>query len=246
MTYLQAVKETMKQEQAAQPWAVITGASRGLGKELALAFARQKYNLVLHDSGRRPENMRKLVAYLEEMKILSAVVQGDLADEETISRVAIESTRNAVSALVNNAAVYHAGPLNDATVTLIRQIIAVNLLAPILLTETLMPVLQKRKGIVININSMAAHSPAKGESVYAATKAGLAGFSRAYKLETMPVRIMDVFVGAMNTEMAKGRPNPEMLIKPEAAAHAIVSAALASRYDTSVRVDTLDLRRGWY
>jgi len=242
-----ALREGMAEDRRKRPWALITGSTRGLGLHLALrmvAHELQRYNVILH--GRAESDLAQAADKLHERGALVEAVAGDLLNLDTIDRLIEMADQKGISVLVNNAAVYLNGSTGVNHSRQIIETIGVNLIAPMLLSRGCLETLRRKHGIVVNINSMAAHSPGKGEAVYAASKAGLEGFSKAWKLETLPVRVMDVFIGAMNTRMALGRPNPELLIKPEAAAEAIASAIRASRYESSVRVDSLDLRRSWY
>ena len=238
----------MKLESAKRPWALVTGSSRGLGRELALAFARAKYNIILHATGKNPEALAKTALYLEsELKVLTVAIMGRLEDDATVVRLEEEAHAKAITVLVNNAAIYQRSTLAEHSHNFIRVMIEANLLAPILLSRSCLPTLRAKHGCIINVNSMAAKAPAKWETLYAATKGGLMAFSNSLKFEALPeVRVLDVYLGAMATEMQSDHAEFEKLIKPAGAAHAIFTAASACLYEPDVRVDSINLRRVRY
>jgi len=242
----EALREAMAEDRKQRPWAMITGSSRGLGRQLALRLAHDRWNLILH--GRAIEMLSDTAVLCEGVQTpgLMRLITGDISLPQTQDELVQAATEQQIALLINNAGTYTNQSFDAIEPEAIAYAIAVNLLAPMLLSKRCLRVLREKKGLIVNINSMAAHSPGKGESLYAATKAGLAGFAKAWKLETMPVHVIDVFLGAMNTRMTTGRPTPELMIQPEAAARAICAAIETSNHDSSVRFDSLDLRRGWY
>jgi short-subunit dehydrogenase len=247
--YIDAVQRDQQEQRLLKPWALITGATGGLGQELAMSFAHADYNILIHS--RSQERALELKARLDGVNrlqggVLTSFAIGDLSKPGVVDRVIEQALGKKISLLVNNAGVYMNEPAASSPAPIIRHMLEVNLLAPLLLSLGCLAVLKERQGIIVNINSLAAHGPKVGESVYAAGKAGLEGFSKAFKMETMPVRVMDVFLGAMKTPMSDGRPDQEKMIQPREAASAIVAAVQSSRHGHSLRFDSLDLRRSQY
>jgi len=195
--------------------ALITGSNRGLGLALAQEFAFAGHRLILH--------CRKGYGAFKGPSGL--VVEGDLREQATIDRLALAASEFDLDVLVNNAGVYLDRPLLDIAPEEVREIVEVNLLAPMFLTMAVWPVFaRKGSGLVININSLASRAGRAGESVYAASKAGLKGFSQTLKREAtrLGIQVMDVCLGAMRTPMMERRPHFDEMIDPSEVAGIIV------------------------
>lgn len=220
---------------------LITGASRGLGKALVEIFTSKNHNFL------GPDNDYRLILHCKEselpkpMGIECDVVKGDLILDDTISSLAEYD----IDILINNAGIYINKPFAETTEDDFREIIDINLLTPILLTKALWPTLKKNSGLVININSMAGKQGGQGETAYCASKHGLRGFSSALQFDATRdgIRIIDVFLGAMQTDMAKGRKNFDKLISPSEIAKVIFN--LCENYQ-SLRVTEIDINRRKY
>ena len=217
---------------------MITGANRGLGLELARAFHNvpdeDRVNLILHcrRGGKLP--------------FWGDVADGDLRDPKTIDYLAKLAFEANLDILVNNAGIYLNKSILGMSYNEVRRVVEVNLLAPIFLTMAVWPVFARKKsGMVVNINSLAGKEGGSGESVYAATKAGLAGFSEALQFDATRdgVRVVNVNIGAMRTDMTKDRKDQDKFIDPADAAKMIVR--LCERHQ-SMRVTTVDLKREIY
>lgn len=206
---------------------LVTGASSGIGRATAAALAGAGARLVL--VGRDPE---RLAAAADETGGHALVA--DLARPGEPARVAGEAAAalGAVDVLVNNAGVGLAGPLAGSPAPRIEELVAVNLLAPLLLTRALLPgMLARGRGSVVNVSSVAGHVGVRGEAVYAATKAGLAVFTESLQQELAgtPVRVSLVSPGVVATAFferrgaphARARPRP---VPPERVAAAVVEA----------------------
>jgi len=181
--------------------ALITGASRGLGKALALKFINASdFSAILH------------CFKTEVHSCLATVIRGDLVLPDTIEKLA----QHDVDILINNAGIHFSKPLNELSPDEVREVINTNLTAPMLLTKAMWPTLSKNKGMVININSLAGKQGSQGETAYCASKFGLRGFSQALQFDATQagVKVLDVFIGGMQTDMAKSKPNFDKLIDP--------------------------------
>jgi short-subunit dehydrogenase len=213
---------------------LVTGANRGLGLELAQAFSDSCYNLILH--------CRWDVDYLHLRLPAARVVMGDLR-----SLILFEELGSLkVDILVNNAGVRVANKIDNIPVESIREMLEVNLMAPMILTRLLWPSLSSRKGTIINIGSLAGQSGGPGESVYSATKAGLAAFSETlqYDATVAGVRVVNINLGAMRTNMTADRGGRDKFIDPAEAARFIVG--ICNQEQSSIRVSSYDLKRGLY
>ncbi len=154
--------------------ALITGASRGLGAEIALALAAAGADLVI--SGRDPiglESTREAVAMLDRR---CHAVQADLRNVEETRRLADRALElfGTVDILVNNAGIVYVEELLHTTLEHWEDTQAVNLRAPYLLAQTLAPgMIEQRQGKIINISSVAAVLAPEGHAAYSASKGGL-------------------------------------------------------------------------
>lgn len=211
---------------------LITGAGRGLGASLAHNFKfSEKYKVILHFKS------KLLVTGFFDWK----TVKGDLRSAKTISRLA----KHDIDILINNAGVYCNKPFPEMSEDDFRKAIDTNLLAPILLTNALWPTLKKNSGLVININSLAGKQGSNGETAYCTSKHGLRGFSSALQFDATRdgIRVIDVFLGAMKTDMTKNRKDFDKLIDPKEAAQIILN--LCNNYQT-LRITEIDISRGNY
>jgi len=116
-----------------------------------------------------------------------------------------------------------------------------------LLTQQIVPIMKRTGGgTIVNINSMAAHSPSAGESVYAASKGGLDSFSEALNQEFAEwhIQTISVQLGAMATAMQILRTDLEKCINPDDAAQVIYELATAER--RSLRITEIEIKRARY
>lgn len=194
---------------------LITGASRGLGRALAAAFANQGYNLVLNCRGEGRPDIGKA---------LCTVVPGDLREDSVILQLVASAKEHNVNTLINNAGLYHIGTILDMGVEEAQAIIDVNLVVPVKLTLLLWPLLKVRNGTVVNINSVAGRQMGNNELVYRASKWGLTGFSGVLQYDGIRdgVRVIDIPFGMMKTKMTAGRAGWESHIDPNIVAALLV------------------------
>jgi short-subunit dehydrogenase len=182
----------------ARGWALVTGASSGIGASFARALDARGYSLLL--VARRRERLEALAATLRRAEVLTA----DLGDEAEVARVAAHAqSLGDVELVVNNAGYATNGDffaLDDA-----REVamVKLNALAPMLLAQKLVPQMIARKsGGVINVASIAAFQPVPYMATYGATKSFLLSWSEAlsYELRTTGVRVTCVCPGPTATE----------------------------------------------
>jgi uncharacterized protein len=152
-------------------WAVITGASSGIGAEFAQALARDGMACVL--TARRQDRLRKLAADLEQAYGVSTrVVAADLSADDGVDRLVEAVADLDVSVLVNNAGYGAAGRFDHQDIDRLRDMVLLNCVAPVVLTGKLLPRIEARgRGAVIVVGSAAGHQPIPLHGVYAATKA---------------------------------------------------------------------------
>jgi short-subunit dehydrogenase len=155
--------------------ALITGASSGIGADLARLFAKDGYELVLVA---RSEG--KLQALARELGVKTTVIAADLAKPNAASDVVARLGGIEIDALVNNAGVGVAGPFLETDLQAELDMIHVNVVALTQLTKLLLPPMVKRgRGRILNVASTAAFQPGPLMAVYYATKAYVLSFSEA-------------------------------------------------------------------
>jgi len=181
---------------------LITGSSRGLGRELALVFSRECYNIIIN--GRNEDGLKKTEKEVSKNGVNCYSVLGDLRDEETISRLYNYAKDSDLSVLINNAGIStHLTSFNDISIKDLEEVLDINLIAPIRLTKRIYPLfLEKGSGCVININSILGLEPRNLKVDYCSAKWGLRGFTASLRLEAKKdnIRIIGVYPTRIKTK----------------------------------------------
>ena len=233
--------------------AVITGASRGIGYSISLAFAREGAKVVA--TARNKEALDALIVRIEHLGSEAIAVPADLCLENDIQRIVDEALVRfgQINILVNNAAIiHHRIDLVEFDVKLWRQVLDVNLVAPALLTKAVLPSMMAHKyGKIINISSIGGRKGGKGRSAYRASKAGLISLTEsvAAEVKSYGIDCNCICPGAVDTEgyreafNSKGKAeNPRLILPDEIAALAVF---LASDESSSVTGTAVDAFGGW-
>jgi uncharacterized protein len=162
-----------------RPTALITGASGGIGEDLARLFAADGYDVVL--VARSEAKLRALASQLEAAHGIGATVfAADLAQPDAPQRIADALRDRAIDALVNNAGFGLVGPFAENDLWRQLEMIQVNVTALTHLTGLFLPgMIARRSGRVLNVASTAAFQPGPLMAVYYATKAYVLSFSEA-------------------------------------------------------------------
>ena len=198
---------------------LITGSSKGLGRSLALVFARNNYNVIIH--GRNRKRLEEVEQAVGEWNVRCDVVVGHLSESRTIEKLAEIAQEKRIEVLINNAGVYSKNPIAEVRDAEIREVIETNLIAPMLLMKRVAWMFKLEwGGIIININSVAGKEPNPVEPVYCASKYGLRGFSTSLRCLSN-TQVIDVYPGAIQTEMSVGREDYSDLIDPNDVAQVI-------------------------
>ena len=174
---------------------LLTGASRGIGAELARAFADRNASLAL--VARDSPALRAVAASTG-----GTAHPCDLSDLTALP--ALVDAIGPVDLLVNNAGVAHVGWYLDRTVTELDQLMTVNLLAPMRLCHLVLPgMLERGRGHVVNVSSMAGVIAPPGLAAYGASKAGLSHFTAGLRadLRDDPITFTTVTLASVSTDM---------------------------------------------
>jgi len=178
---------------------VLTGASSGIGFELARELARRGARLVLN--ARRRERLETLEREVQELGGHAVSVVGDVTDPEVRKALldAAVSQYGGLDVLINNAGVGAIGPFQLASESRIRRIMEVNFFAPIELMRAAIPLLKAgHSPLIVNIASVLGHRAVPKKSEYSASKFALHGFSDALRAELAPWGI-DVLIVSPST-----------------------------------------------
>ncbi len=190
--------------------ALITGASRGLGRQLALAFAREGAAGLALVARRRAalDEVRQEVHVVNSATRVVAVT-ADLSREEEVERAvatALYEFEGRLDVLVNNASALGPTPLPyllDYPLEDFRTVLNTNLLAPFLLIKKALPAMVEHGGSIVNVTSDAGVVGYPGWGAYGISKFGIEGMSKTWaaELQGSGVRLNWVDPGSMNTEM---------------------------------------------
>jgi meso-butanediol dehydrogenase / (S,S)-butanediol dehydrogenase / diacetyl reductase len=190
---------------------LITGSTRGIGYAAALGFLAEGASVIIH--GRNVEGVKSVAASLARQHPGSVTgIAADLADRKAQNRLASEAGE--IDVLVNCAGIFREQFLEHATVREWRDTIEVNVTAPWRLSRALLPVLRRRRGVIVNVGSDAAVLGYAGCVAYCASKGALVGLTRALATELAPeVRALCVCPGPVDTDMMRD----SILAQPDAA-----------------------------
>lgn len=179
--------------------AVITGASSGIGKEIAKLFLEKGYSLVL--CGRNEQGFK----YAQGRENID-VVLGDISKSETRKKIKdlIVSKYKQLDILINNAGITYIQPFEENTEEQLDTIFSTNLKAPMLLTHDLYEKMKIQKsGTIVFINSAAGKQGYPNHTMYSTMKFGLNGFSQSLRQEAKKygIRVMSIHPGGVNTAL---------------------------------------------
>jgi short-subunit dehydrogenase len=170
--------------------ALVTGASGGLGTHIARRLAREGMNVAV--SGRREDALAQVAAELRALGVKSVSVPADLSDLTRVDSLVegVEATLGPIDVLINNAGVESVGAFTTYTREELTSMVDVNLTAPLLLTHRLTPgMLERGRGHVVFIASVAGKVGPAFNEPYAATKAGLIGLTQSLRAEYLQAPI---------------------------------------------------------
>lgn len=185
---------------------MITGASKGLGRALTLAFAREGAKLAI--CARGLEKLKEIKREAEELGAQVLAIQADTSVAKDVERFVsvVEATYGGIDVLINNASIFGPGPLYlaDYPEEDFLEVIRVNIMNPLLVTKQVLPgMLAKGKGSIINVTSEAGRTGYGQWGAYGISKFGVEGLTQTWadELEDSGVRINMVDPGEMDTEM---------------------------------------------
>lgn len=230
--------------------ALITGASRGIGRSIALAFASEGARVAV--CARSLQETSNVCCEIEAAGSEAAAFQVDLRSEESIKEMVadVNSRFGPIDILVNNAAVIVLSPLTDTSTEEWDNAMSTNVRGVFMTCREVVPqMMERRNGRIINVGSMAGHRGYKEQGAYCASKHALAGLSKVLAIETQAygIRVHVLSPGGVLTGLSRdlraSRGEPEdsaEWMTPEEVAKA---ALYLCSQDRAAFTDELVLRR---
>lgn len=183
--------------------AVVTGASGGIGGAVARRLAERGVRLSLW--GRDDRRLEELASACRQSAPEVWIEALELTDDAELEAAAERTiaTLGGVDLLIHSAGAFHLGTVADSGVGELDHVYRVNVRAPYLLTQRLLPPLRERQGQIVFVNSTAGVRPRGGSGPYAASKAALKALADALRDEVNPdgVRVISVYPGRTATAM---------------------------------------------
>lgn len=182
--------------------ALVTGASSGIGREIARELAKAGVQLIV--TARREERLTQLVEELRTHGAVATALPGDITQPMFRSQLlayASDQFNGAIDILVNNAGAGAIGPFVDSTPQTLRNILELDFFAPVELIREALPLLEAgKKPIVVNVSSVLGHRAVPKKSEYCAAKFALHGMSDALRAEFAPLGIDVLIVSPSTTQ----------------------------------------------
>ncbi|MBI2381219.1 MAG: 3-oxoacyl-ACP reductase FabG [Gammaproteobacteria bacterium] len=196
----------MNEAQRLKKVAVVTGGSRGIGRACVRALAEAGYRLA-YSYVQDEAAAQALSAELESQGREHLALRCDIADPDQVAAFfgQVEARFGRLDVLVNNAGIIRDGLLANMAYADLAQVIQTNLVGPMLCCQGAIPaMMRQRNGCIVNLSSVAAQKPGKGQSNYAAAKGGVEALTRALAVELAPrnIRVNAIAPGIVNTGMS--------------------------------------------
>ena len=213
--------------------AVVTGASSGIGKSIALELAKNEVILCL--SGRNLKSLQAVAEIAEQTTRHVHCFEVDLTRDQEIIRFceSLSQLYNRLDILIHSAGVISTGPLESASVEDFDRQYKTNVRGPYLLTQSLLSMIKSHKGQVVFINSSAGLRAGVNNGQYAATKSALKSIADSFRneLNTEGIRVLSVYPGRTATPMQEAvtkmegkQYHPEILLQSEDIAVTVINA----------------------
>ncbi len=209
--------------------AIVTGAGRGIGRAIAVSLSREGAHVVLVSRSR--DELENVLREIEGSGGTAEIAQADITDDESVIQVFEKAIarHGRIDVLVNNAGMGSFSPLRSLTMDDFDSMWKLNVRAVVRCTKLALPVMEKNKrGIIVNISSLAGKNAFVGGGGYAATKWALLGLSRCLMLEERDhnIRVITISPGSVDTKF--GRPKDpakaERILTPQDVADTVLLA----------------------
>lgn len=238
------MRNIMKNKPAASnDYVLVTGASRGIGKETALTFASHGYDLIIL-SRHNIEKLNEVKAAAEQagVKCLSFLTDVSDYDSVLLLKQQLQEMQVSVSTIINNAGISFFGLLQDTGIRDWEQVIHTNLSSCFYICKTFIPqMIARQSGHIINISSVWGNTGAACEVAYSASKGGVNAFTKALAKELAPsgISVNAIACGAIDTEMnSRLSPEERQQLEYEIPSGRMGSAAETAELIYSITVST--------
>lgn len=210
--------------------ALITGASSGIGRAIALTFAQAGIDLILVS-----RSLEKLQAVRHEVTALGVKAQVYAVDLSLVEQVQLQITKIVEEAgkldiLVNNAGMGYTGSIAETPLAHWQQVLDLNLTSVFQCIQGVLPLMREQKqGTIVNIASIAAKQSFPGWGAYSVSKTGLVALSQTLAIEEPNLRVITICPGAVNTELWDSKTvkvdlDRAAMLTPEAVAQTVLHA----------------------
>lgn len=213
-----------------RPTAIVTGASRGIGRAIAIALAERGYRVAM--VARTGELLDELKNQLVERGAEALPIAADITDDDAVERVvrATLEWSGSIEVLVNNAGIGIFKHAVEMTPEDFDAMWLLNVRAPFMLTRAVLPhMIAAQRGAIVNIASLAGKNSFVGGTGYAATKWALRGWASSLMLEVRQhnIRVVTICPGSVDTSFSTLNKRGENITQPEDVAAAVVFALSA-------------------
>lgn len=186
--------------------AIVTGASRGIGRGIAIELAKEGANIVVNYS-KDEEGASKVLEELKEIGVVAIGIKADVSSFKETKNLVEETVKKfgKLDILINNAGISTIGLFMDATEEDIDRMININLKGALFLSKAVLPYLLNRGGTIVNISSIWGEVGASCEVLYSTTKGGIKLFTKslAKEMAGANIRINAIAPGVIETSMNK-------------------------------------------
>lgn len=236
---------------------LISGSGRGIGRAIAIRFAKEGYKIAIN-ANKSKDELEETKDYLMSLGVPVLAKQGDVGNYEFCKEFVdeVKNTLGSIDILVNNAGISHIGLLSDMKPNEWNEVINTNLTSLYNLSSLVIPdMVRKSAGKIINISSVWGNVGASMEVAYSASKGGMNSFTKALSKELAPsnIQVNAIACGAIDTEMNSFLDSNELaalideipasrLGRPEEVAELAYSLATGNDYLTG---QIISLDGGW-
>ena len=184
---------------------LVTGSSRGIGKAIAIKYAKKGYNVIINCL-KNEELLANVKKEIEGYQVSCHAFVGDMGDYDTACKLFtdIKKLYGHLDILINNAGISHVGLLTDMSIESWQHLINNNLTSVLNCCKLAVPdMVQQKKGKIVNISSVWGNVGASCEVAYSTTKGGINVFTKALAKELAPsnIQVNAIACGAIDTEM---------------------------------------------
>ena len=218
--------------------ALVTGGSKGIGRAICLALAKEGANIII--ASRNESEIKETMDKLKEMGSKSLAIQADVRSEEDVRRLISMTIDKCgrLDILINNAGVAYKKKLEDTTLEEYDQIMDTNLKGVFLCTKYAIPYIREsNNGKIINISSVGGLHGLPNFSAYCASKFGVNGITESVAAELEgEIKVYAVCPGAVDTDMYRSLFSDKPSLKPEHIAEKVLELASPDSKVTSGKI----------